>query len=300
MHPIERLRAVARARDVDQRMLAREAAAVLGALAGDPLGLLTSCRRLLDRHPGAGALWWVCARLLDATEPRAEARAVARDLGDDDAVLRPLSLDLPERSTVVVVPDAAGGSELVDRLAVQRDDLVPVEAADPALDVAAVIEAGASLAPTDALGSGGRVDPIDARGGRDPPGPADPGGRSGSGPAGVPTDRDDPLARADPLSRATSFGAPGTGTTVVLVEAGAAGPDRFLAVPGTAEGMAVARARAVPVWLVVGLGARLPAPLFDAAAARAPGCEVVPVGDVDRVVEPRTVGCPCPPELLRP
>jgi hypothetical protein len=251
VHPIERLRAVARARDVDQRLLAREAAMVLGVLADDPFGLVTSCRRLLDRHPGAGALWWACARLLDAADPRSEARAVVRELDDDEAVLRPLSLDLPERSTVVVVPDAAGGSELVDRLALRRDDLIPVEAADPPIDVAAVLEAGAALDPS--------LDPS-----------------------------------LDPTSPDAS------GAAVVLVEAGAAGPDRFLAVAGTAEGIGSARAQGLPVWLVVGAGSRLPAPLFDIAAARAPGCEVVPASATDRLVEARTATCPCPPELLRP
>jgi hypothetical protein len=256
VHPIERLRAVARARNVDQRLLAREAAMVLGVLADDPFGLVTSCRRLLDRHPGAGALWWACARLLDAADPRAEARAIARDLDDDEAILRPLSLDLPERSTVVVVPDAAGGSELVDRLAVRRDDLVPVEADDPAIDVAAVLEAGASL--------------------------------------------DSAVLDPSVLDPAVLDPDPGTGPTVVLVEAGAASPDRFLAVSGTSEGIAAARARGLPVWLVVGAGSRLPAPLFDAAAARAPEAEVVPTSATDRLVEARSGPCPCPPELLRP
>ena len=70
MHPIERLRAVARARDLDQTLLASEAASVLGSLAFDPMSLLTSCRRLIDRHPAAGALWWACARLLAADDAR--------------------------------------------------------------------------------------------------------------------------------------------------------------------------------------------------------------------------------------
>jgi hypothetical protein len=86
----------------------------------------------------------------------------------------------------------------------------------------------------------------------------------------------------------------------VLVEAGAAGPDRFLAVSGTSEGIAAARARGLPVWLVVGTGSRLPAPLFDAAAARAPESELVPASATDRLVEARSGPCPCPPELLRP
>ncbi|HEX6419840.1 MAG TPA: hypothetical protein VFZ77_15170 [Acidimicrobiales bacterium] len=123
MHPIERLRAVARAREVDQALLAREAAAVLGSFAGDLPGLVTSCRRLIDRHPAAGALWWACARLLAAGDVRAEARAIERDLRDEPAATA-LSLDLPDGAVVAVLPDPAGGSDLRDDLGAWRDDLV--------------------------------------------------------------------------------------------------------------------------------------------------------------------------------
>jgi hypothetical protein len=257
VHPIERLRAVARAQGVDQRLLAGEAAVVLGTLADDPLGLVTSCRRLLDRQPGAGALWWACARLLDAADARAEARAIRHDL-DDDALLHTLALDLPERASVVVIPDPVGGSALVDGLASRRDDLVPVEAADPAIDVAAVIEAGAGLGDLTGGAPGELVDVDVSRG----------------------------------------SGVPGTGPTLVVVEAGAAGPSGFLTVAGAAEGVAAARSAGVPVWAVVGVGVRLPGPLFGAAARRAATCEVLPGGAVERVVEPRSLPCPCPAELL--
>ena len=143
MHPIERLRAVARAQGVDQRLLAREAASTLGVLADEPFGLVMSCRRLLERHPGAGALWWACARLLDSADPRLEARAISRALADD-AVARTLALDLPERACVVVVPDPTGGSGLAEHLADRRDDLVVVEADFPAFDVPAALEAAAA------------------------------------------------------------------------------------------------------------------------------------------------------------
>ena len=66
MHPIERLRYVARAGAVDQGELVREAASALSGLSDDPGGLIMSCRRLLVRHPTAGALWHLCARLLTA------------------------------------------------------------------------------------------------------------------------------------------------------------------------------------------------------------------------------------------
>ena len=227
MHPIERLRAVARARDLEQTLLASEAASVLGSLAFDPMSLLTSCRRLIDRHPAAGALWWACARLLAADDARAEARRIALDLDDDPARID-LSLELPDGAVVAVVPDAAGGSDLAGDLAGMRDDLEVVEADDAA-------------------------------------------------PAG------------------------GTTAGILLVETGAAGPDRFLGAAGTAEAMAEAREAGAAVWLLVAVGRRLPGPLFDALATRAGTAagEVLPMDGIDRIIEPRQVPCPCPPELLR-
>jgi len=236
VHPIERLRAVARAREVDQALLAREAAAVLGSFAGDLPGLVTSCRRLIDRHPTAGALWWACARLLAASDLRAEARAIDRDLREEPAATA-LSLDLPEGAVVAVVPDHAGGSDLRDDLCAWRDDIVVAH-----------------------------------------------------GPAALHARRPEPR--------------------VLLVEAGAAGPGGFLATEGTADEIAAARDAGVAVWLVVDVGRRLPAALFDALVARAglpgpaPGrgatpFEVVPVSAAERLVEPCRIDCPVAPELLR-
>ena len=226
MHPIERLRAVARARDVEQTLLASEAASVLGSLAFDPMSLLTSCRRLIDRHPAAGALWWACARLLAADDARAEARRIALDLDDDPARID-LSLELPDGAVVTVVPDAAGGSDLAGDLAGMRDDL----------DVVAF---------------------------------------DGGAPASGPPDG------------------------ILLVETGAAGPHRFLGAAGSGEAMAEVRQTGAAVWLLVAVGRRLPGPLFDALVTRAgTPAEVLPIDGVDRIVEPRQVPCPCPPELLR-
>ncbi|HEX6424650.1 MAG TPA: hypothetical protein VFZ79_14305 [Acidimicrobiales bacterium] len=236
MHPIERLRAVARAREVDQALLAREAAGVLGSFAGDLPGLVTSCRRLLDRHPTAGALWWTCSRLLAAGDVRAEARAIGHDLRDEPATIA-LSLDLPGEAVVAVLPDPAGGSELAGELNAWRDDLVVAH-----------------------------------------------------GPGALRAPRDEPR--------------------VLLVEAGAAGPDGFVAAEGTADEIAAARDAGVAVWLVVDVGRRLPRVLFEALVARAqapgaapgaaaPPIEIVPTTVAERVVEPRRVDCPVAPELLR-
>jgi hypothetical protein len=102
MHPIERLRYVARAGAVDQGELVREAAAALSGLSDDPGGLIMSCRRLLVRHPTAGALWHLCARLLTAGDLRAEAWNVTEDL-EHDATPGHLARLLPDEATITVV-----------------------------------------------------------------------------------------------------------------------------------------------------------------------------------------------------
>src|SRR5437763_1604052 len=59
MHPIERLRMVARAGREDSTVLAREAASALASLGGQPAALVTACRRLGDRQPPCAPVWAV-------------------------------------------------------------------------------------------------------------------------------------------------------------------------------------------------------------------------------------------------
>ena len=54
MHPIERLRMVARAAGEGPALVAQEAAGALVAFGDDPAGLVTACRRLVDRQPTSG------------------------------------------------------------------------------------------------------------------------------------------------------------------------------------------------------------------------------------------------------
>jgi hypothetical protein len=114
---------------------------------------------------------------------------------------------------------------------------------------------------------------------------------------------DDLAGMRDDLEVAEADGAgPAPGTDgILLVETGAAGPDRFLGAAGTADAMAEAREAEAAGWLRVAVGRRLPGPLFDALVTRAGAAsgEVVPIDGADRIVEPRQVPCPCPPELLR-
>jgi hypothetical protein len=168
MHPIEHLRYVARAVGEGPALLAREAAGALAGFGDDPAGLVIACRRLVDRQPTQGPIWWLAARVLGAAgDPAAEAwraaDALERDptaeelagaLADDATVC---VLGWPEQAAVALrrrgdvralVVDAGGeGHGLVRRLEAAGVDAVLVEeaglgAAAAASDVV-VLEASA-------------------------------------------------------------------------------------------------------------------------------------------------------------
>jgi hypothetical protein len=285
VHPIEWLRAVARSGDVPQAELAGEAAAALAALTDDPHGLLLACRRLLERHPAAGALWWTCARLVSAADATTEARQVQRDL-DADQVGLSLTLDLPDDACVAVPRWSALSSELAAR----RGDLRLLV-----------------VAPDDGGPGGGR--PVSRhrsgrrRGGFDDwaVGPGDlPGSIDG-----VEDDGDDGRVR---VVAPSELGAAVADSDVVLVEAWAVGTAGALVAPGSLAAAAVGRQRSTEVWLAVGVGRRLPEPLLaavrrrvfgDGDAVLGAGADLLERALVDRVVEPLEIGCPAPPELLR-
>lgn len=112
MHPIERLRYVARASGVDPNLLVREAAAALASVVRvEPVGALPACRRLIDRHLTTGPIWWLSARVLSASDPAAAAWAAASEIEDDPTEALVVS-ELPADVTVTVVgwPDIAAGA----------------------------------------------------------------------------------------------------------------------------------------------------------------------------------------------
>jgi hypothetical protein len=239
VHPIEWLRAIARRDDIPHGELAAEAAAALAALGDDPLGMVPACRRLLDRHPEVGPLWWACARLLSAGDAGTEAHAIQGDLAADQVGLS-LALDIP--------PDAACAllewSPLASELAGRRPDL--------AIDI---------------VGAGGAGPALGDRG-------------------------DEPDRSA-----------------LLLVEAWAVGDHAALGPAGLGDAAAATRAAGAEIWLLVGVGRRLPEPLFraverrcgrDEPGAAAPGVATgrLALDQVTRTVEPLRFPCPCPPELL--
>lgn len=145
---------VARSGTEDPGVLARHAASALAGIADDPRALVTACRRLVERLPASGPMWWLAARVLAAAEPEAEAWQAADDLRRDPTPSA-LAAALPESATVVLLgsPHQAGAA------ARRRRDLrlLAVDAAggsgpliddldDAGSDVAAVAEHGLGAA----------------------------------------------------------------------------------------------------------------------------------------------------------
>ncbi|MEY3576243.1 MAG: hypothetical protein EBT17_04020 [Actinobacteria bacterium] len=102
MHPIERLRYVARADGAGPSLLVRETAHALCDLDTDPQSLILACRRIVERHPTMAQLWWLCANVLTATEPFARARELAHVV-ERDPTPGHLDDDLPDDASVLII-----------------------------------------------------------------------------------------------------------------------------------------------------------------------------------------------------
>lgn len=119
MHPIERLRSVAGATGYPEDLIVDEAARALAAFVDDPQGLVTACRRLVS-HRTTAPVVWMCARLLTASDVRAEVRAVLDELADDPTA-RELAHRLPDEVGVVVL----GSPSIVGAALLRRGDVLP-------------------------------------------------------------------------------------------------------------------------------------------------------------------------------
>jgi hypothetical protein len=274
MHPIERLRWVARAPEGEVSMVAAEAAGALAAFAHDPAGLVIASRRLIERRPAAAPLWWLASRVLCALDPAFEAIDAAADLERDRTPVA-LAGDLPGGTVAIVGwPDQASAALRI------RSRMGGGEARQPHL---APQSAGADRVVVVPSGSEGwgcadwlQSHGVDAR-----------------------------------LLPAGEVPAAGRRCALALLEAAAVGPDRFVAAAGSAALAAVAREADRPVWLVSGVGRVLPGPLYEALVRRVgddPAWEEVPLAAVDDVVGPAgpvpparlpRSACPVAAELLR-
>ena len=263
MHPIEHLRYVARAHGADPASLVRETAHAMSSMRFDPSGLVVACRRVVERHPECGPLWWLCAHLLTAQEPFQLAWKLADEI-DDDATADALGAAIPDDAVVVTV----GWTDICARALSRRGDVTVL-----------VVDSrhhGSSMMQ--------RLERHD-----------------------VPCE----LVQAEAIGRAVPA------ADIVIVEAHAASSEQVVAPIGSAAVAAVAATCGVPVWLVAGVGRRLPRDLVAAIDARVAKTDdpwqldtdvfstagithVVGVGGL-AVASPEALVAECPmvPELLR-
>lgn len=291
MHPIERLRYVARGQGEGPSVFVPEVAAALVGLGDDHLALVPACRRLLSRHPEVGPLWWLSARMLGSSDPRGEARRCVDEIGNDRSD-RVLAGHMPEEARVVVLgwPELASaglrrrgdaqvltvdtGGEAYGLVGWLRGDDVEVHEVGASGLGAAVVEADLVILEAWALGAvSAPREPVHLTGAPEAPPAQAP--RSGSG------------------------------------------PGEFVGASGSRAAAAVARSAGVPVWLVAGVGRVLPAKLWDALTSNFEAVnleawerpdEIVPLGMVDFVVGPNGMtdpaaalgraDCPVVAELL--
>lgn len=171
MHPIERLRFVARATGAPADDVVREAAASLAGFADDPVSLVTACRRLIDRHPTNGPIWWLCARTLVAADPADEPWRCHGELHADPTLdelahaigdgARVAVVGWPERlagplarrgdlevRVLDVDGDGPGFARLLERADVHTVD-VPVGGMAPAVDACDLVVLDASAVGPD-------------------------------------------------------------------------------------------------------------------------------------------------------
>ncbi len=263
VHPIEHLRYVARARGADASSLVREAAMALGSLRVDPSNLVIACRRIVERHPEAGPLWWLCARLLTSDDPSTLAWTLADEI-DADTAERQIASALPDEATVLTI----GWPEIGGAALMRRGD-VGVLCADSRYQASSFMQ---------------RLERFDI---------------------------DCEPIPAESLARAAAM------SDLVMIEAVAACPMRVLAPVGSHVVAAVAKSVGAPVWLVTGIGRRLPVQYVDAIAERVviqtaawdldiddlPVDLVTHVASVDglsdQVADALRPDCPMAPELLR-
>src|SRR5438874_13396959 len=180
MHPIERLRMVARAAGEGPALVAQEAAGALVAFGDDPAGLVTACRRLVDRQPTSGPIWWLAARVLCSTDPGTEAWRAVEQL-QDDPTSEQLAAALPDGAVVTIVglgdqtADALVRRGDIEVLLVDNDTVEPflirrLQRTDTMLDAVPASGVGAAVAASDvvvfeasAMGPSGLVAPAGAR-----------------------------------------------------------------------------------------------------------------------------------------
>lgn len=195
--------------------MVRETAVALGSLRADPASLVIACRRIVERHPEVGPMWWLCARLLTAQDSEGLAWQLADEI-EADPTARAVARALPDDGTVITIgwPEVAGAAVM------RRGDLT-VLCADSRHEASSFM---------------------------------------------LRLERHDVRCEPIPIE---SLAAAVAAADLALIEAVAASSEQILAPVGSTVLAAVAHAVATPVWLVAGLGRRLPCEYVQAIASGA-------------------------------
>ena len=100
---MEYLRHVAGAQGASASDLVHESAWALGAMASDPQALVLIVRRLVEKHPTCGPLWWLGSHVLTATDPVARLRELTVEYADDptESYVAELLADVEPAASIV-------------------------------------------------------------------------------------------------------------------------------------------------------------------------------------------------------
>jgi len=267
VHPIEHLRYVARAQGADPASLVEETAYALGSLHLDSAGLVVACRRIVERHPFAGPLMWLCANVTTSSEPYEAVWELAEQIRADKTGAE-LAAVLPDGASVVTI----GSPSIIGKGLARRGDVRVLS-----LDIDNTASEFVRYLDRHDV----EFEPLDA------------------GAAGA----------------VTRF------ADVVLVEALAVDSGRAIVPLGSSTIAATASVWQTPVWLVAGVGRRLPPPMIDSMVAQIEAfsaerdpweldVEVIPTTMFTDVVGPHgsvpmgppaiVPECPVAHELIRP
>ena len=104
-----------------------EAAAALASFVDEPAGLVTACRRLIERRPESGPLWWLCARVLCAFDADIEAWDACAEMEADPTPTRLAEVLPPGRLLVGGWPEQSALA-LATRPPGHADEVVVVTA----------------------------------------------------------------------------------------------------------------------------------------------------------------------------
>lgn len=107
MHPIERLRYVARAGSAPDRMLVAESVPALAAFAHDPNALLVALKGLISRQRSSPGLLALGAHMMHSLEAVPAGWAFADELGADRTI---------EIAETIAITEA-GGTDVIDTIA---------------------------------------------------------------------------------------------------------------------------------------------------------------------------------------